>query len=185
MPAHTGHTRAWEKTVAVYRENGKIAACVWNEGCYSGEQVFLFDSRQRAEDRELLREMLRFAKTFGGDVQRGGKLRCADLTVPGWHDTLKKLRRRSIFFRPEISTAPGFSHLTGRNTRSVSRKATPLPTAIPRRTFTFPMFTGPRLPTAAPAGPESTASRRSMNCAPCGITARTWTCACWIPWGVP
>lgn len=64
MPAHTGHTRAWEKTVAVYRENGKIAACVWNEGCYSGEQVFLFDSRQRAEDREEYEVRLPEGYTF-------------------------------------------------------------------------------------------------------------------------
>ena len=60
-PAFTGNYNAWYDTVGVYRENGKVAACAINEGNYDGEVFFLFDSKERGEDKDLLRDMIKFA----------------------------------------------------------------------------------------------------------------------------
>lgn len=53
-PAFTGHYHAFEHTVGVYKEDGKIVAVVMNEGNYDGEVFFLFDSQERGEEKELL-----------------------------------------------------------------------------------------------------------------------------------
>lgn len=89
-PAFTGHYNAWEHTVGVYRLDGKIVSCVINEGNYSGEVFFLFDSKARAQDRELLLEMIKFAKTYNSAVEESNK-RVVKLFVPPWNNILKDL----------------------------------------------------------------------------------------------
>ncbi len=90
-PAYTGHYHAWQHTVGVYRENGNVVACVINEGCYNGEVFFLFDSLNRAKDRELLRDMIKFAKTYASAVKEDKRTRSLNLYVPDWHTTLKEM----------------------------------------------------------------------------------------------
>ncbi len=90
-PAFTGHYHAWYHTVGVYRENGKVAACVINEGNYSGEAFFLFDSKKRAEDKELLRDMIKFAKTHATGLKEDGRTKTLNLYVPAWNNTLKEM----------------------------------------------------------------------------------------------
>ena len=38
---------AWEKTIGCYFENDKLVACTWNEACYDGENMLMFDSKER------------------------------------------------------------------------------------------------------------------------------------------
>lgn len=40
------YENAWEHTIGVVREAGKIIACVWNEGEYDGVQFFLVVKRK-------------------------------------------------------------------------------------------------------------------------------------------
>lgn len=44
-PNFAGIKNAWLHTVGVYRENGKIVACVWNEGTYDGKVFFYLIQR--------------------------------------------------------------------------------------------------------------------------------------------
>ena len=96
-PAFTGHYHAWHHTVGIYRDNGKVAACVINEGHYNGEAFFLFDSKERGEDRELLKEMIRFAKTHASRVEADGRTKALDLYIPAWNTVLKELILESGF----------------------------------------------------------------------------------------
>lgn len=90
-PAFTGHYHAWNHTVGVYRENEKIVACVINEGNYNGEVFFLFDSRERGEDSELLIEMIKFAKTNVAGIKEDRRTRYVNLFVPEWNKVLKEM----------------------------------------------------------------------------------------------
>ena len=96
-PAHTGHYRAWYHTVGVYRENGKLVACVINEGNYNGEAFFLFDTKERGEDRELLKEMIKFAKTHVANVKEDRRTKSLNLSVPMWNTVLKEMVLQSGF----------------------------------------------------------------------------------------
>lgn len=63
---------AWEHTVAVIREAGKVVACVWNEGEYDGSVFFLYDKQERAEDLDLMEMMMKFAKTYAAGLKEDG-----------------------------------------------------------------------------------------------------------------
>lgn len=96
-PAFTGHYHAWCHTVGIYRENGKVVACVINEGNYNGEAFFLFDSKERGEERELLGEMIKFAKTHLTKVEEDRRTKSLNLYVPTWNTTLKEMVMQSGF----------------------------------------------------------------------------------------
>ncbi len=100
-PAFTGHNHAWYHTVGVFRENKKVVACVINEGNYSGEAFFLFDSKERGEDKELLREMIKFSKTHIADVKEDQRTRYLSISVPNWNATLKEMVAQSGFHEKE------------------------------------------------------------------------------------
>ncbi len=96
-PAHTGHYHALYHTVGVYRENGKVVACVINEGNYNGEAFFLFDSKERGEDRKLLKEMIRYAKTHAATIKEDRRTKSLNLYVPTWNTVLKEMVLQSGF----------------------------------------------------------------------------------------
>lgn len=101
-PAFTGHAHAWYHSVGVYRENGKVAACVINYGTCSGDAFFLFDSKKRGEDRELLREMIRFAKTHAAETKEDLRTKILNLYIPAWNTTLKEMVLQSGFYETEM-----------------------------------------------------------------------------------
>lgn len=84
------YENAWEHTIGVVREAGKIIACVWNEGEYDGVQFFLVDKKERYEDNELLEIMLKFAKTYGAGLKEDGRTRIVNLFIPSWNKKLAK-----------------------------------------------------------------------------------------------
>ncbi len=96
-PDFTGQYHAQHHTVGVYRENGAIVACVINEGNFDGEVFFLFDTQKRATDRELLREMIRYAKTNVSGIKEDGITRQLDIFVPEWNTVLKEMLLESGF----------------------------------------------------------------------------------------
>lgn len=89
-PFFTGNKHAWEHTTGVYRLDGTVVAAVWNEGTYSGDTYFLFDNKERAEDAELLEDMLKFSKTFAAGLKEDRRTRTVSIFVPEWHDSLRK-----------------------------------------------------------------------------------------------
>ena len=101
-PAFTRHFHAWSHTVGVYRENRKVVACVINEGIYDGEVFFLFDSEERSEDIELLKEMIKFAKTNVTGLKEDRRTRYVNLFVPDWNKVLKEMVVQSGFHKEEF-----------------------------------------------------------------------------------
>lgn len=89
-PKFTGNKNAWIHTVGLYRENNKIVACVWNEGNYDGEVFFLFDSKERGSDIELLQDMVKFAKTNSAGLKEDKRTRFVNLFIPSWNECLRK-----------------------------------------------------------------------------------------------
>ena len=101
-PAHTGYYGAWYSTVGVYRESGKIVACVINEGNYDGSAFFLFDSKERGQEVELLKDMIKFAKTYVAAVKDDRRTRYVNIYVPTWNTTLKQMAFNSGFCKEEL-----------------------------------------------------------------------------------
>ncbi len=96
-PEFTGHFHAWEHTVGVYRLDGEIVACVINEGNYNGEAFFLFDTKERAQENELLEAMIKFARTHNCAVSDDRKKRIIRLFVPEWNKVLHEKFVKSGF----------------------------------------------------------------------------------------
>lgn len=100
-PAHTGHYHALYHTVGVYRENGIIVACVINEGNYRGEAFFLFDTKERGGDKELLKDMIKFAKTHASAIKEDRRTKYLNLYVPVWNTVLKEMVMEAGFKKDE------------------------------------------------------------------------------------
>lgn len=91
-PKFLRYSNYWERTVGIYKENGKIVACAINEGNDEGTVFFLFDTKERACDTELLSEMIFFAKTTMSCVNDKEKIkREVSLLIPEWNTNLKEL----------------------------------------------------------------------------------------------
>ena len=91
-PKFLRYQNFWERTVGVYRENGKIVACAINQGNDDGTVFFLFDSKERAGEQDLLSEMIFFAKTTMSCVKDKDNIRRqVSLLIPKWNKTLEKI----------------------------------------------------------------------------------------------
>lgn len=96
-PAFTGNHNAWKHTVGVFREQEKIIACVINEGNYDGDVFFLFDTQSRGQDRSLIKDMIRFAKTYAAGIKENRRTRHACVYVPQWNTVLAEMLLASNF----------------------------------------------------------------------------------------
>lgn len=130
--AFTGNYHGWEHTVGVYKEYGKVVACVINEGSYDGEAFFLFDSKERAEDRVLLKEMIKHAKTYAVGSAENRRTKYVTIYVPEWNNVLKEMVeqcgfreeewREAIYILPfdkdnfEVKLPEGYSFADGNKT---------------------------------------------------------------------
>lgn len=100
-PEFTGIFRAWERTAGVFRDNGKIAACAISEANEESNVFFLFDSKQRAQEPELLKEMIFFAKTTMSSVLESKTTLYTELRVPTWNKVLTELAKACGFQETE------------------------------------------------------------------------------------
>lgn len=100
-PAFTGFYKAWTHTVGVFLEHETIVACVINEGKYDGEQFFLFNSKERAQDKALIAEMIRHAKTYGAGIEQNRKTRTAKIYVPDWNNALAEMLQLNGFTKTD------------------------------------------------------------------------------------
>lgn len=95
-PKFLGFKSAWKQTVGIYREDEKIVACVWNEGCHDGNVYFLFDTKKRAKEKSLLKDMIRFSKMYVAKIEKNGK-RVVNLYIPRWNHSLLELALEQKF----------------------------------------------------------------------------------------
>jgi len=100
-PSFLGFRNAWTNTVGVFRENNRVVACVINEGNYGGDVFFLYESQERGQDRELLQEMIRFAKTYAAGIEKNHKTRFVDIASARWNTVLVDLLLEKGFKQEE------------------------------------------------------------------------------------
>ncbi len=98
-PKFLGFPDAWERTVGVFRENDRIAACAVNEGNDEGDVFFLFDSPDRAQDASLLTQMLFFSQTFMSCVESNSNKRFVRVFIPEEYPLLRELAEKRGFLR--------------------------------------------------------------------------------------
>lgn len=94
-PAFCQLERVWERTVGIYRDGKKIVSCVINEANGDSNAFFLFDSQERAKEKELLQEMIHFARCHVSDAvpteDHGGVVKKLALYIPKWNTVLRDL----------------------------------------------------------------------------------------------
>ncbi len=96
-PYFCGMHRVWEKTCGLWFEDDKLVSCAINEANDDGPAFFLFENQKRAEDSELVNEMIFFAKTTMSTVADDFVKRSIVLSIPTWNTTLKSLAEKSGF----------------------------------------------------------------------------------------
>jgi len=92
----------WERTVGVYFFDETIIACAINEGNDEGAVFFLFREKKLAEDKELLKDMIHFAKTTMSCVEDNNHIqRFVRIFVPKWNVTLTQMILEEGFVKEE------------------------------------------------------------------------------------
>lgn len=81
-PYFTGIQRTMERGSGIFRQNGKIIAAAVNEVNAAGDAFFIFDSKERSQDKELIEHMIFFAQTGMSHKEQNGKSRYVNLRVP-------------------------------------------------------------------------------------------------------
>lgn len=101
-PSFLRYSNVWERTVGVYFLDNTIVACAMNEGNDDGTVFFLFREKKFAQDKELLNDMIHFAKTTMSCVEDKNKIkRFVRILIPEWNVTLSKLILEEGFVKEE------------------------------------------------------------------------------------
>lgn len=96
-PEFTGMHRVWERTCGLWFEGDNLVACAINEANDEGEAFFIFDSKARAQETELLEKMVFFAKTTMSTVADDFVTRSVKLHIPHWNANLRNIAIKSGF----------------------------------------------------------------------------------------
>lgn len=102
-PEFTGVPRALERGAGVFRKDGRIVGCAISEVSAGGDAFFLFDSKERAQDEELIEQMIFFAQTGMSQVEANGTTRFVKLRVPAWNTVLLKKAENHGFNKEDWS----------------------------------------------------------------------------------
>lgn len=58
---------------------------------------FLFDSKERAQERDLLKEMIKYAKTHGTGIKADRRTRYVSVYAPRWNKVLIEMLNEAKF----------------------------------------------------------------------------------------
>ncbi|RKD31135.1 N-acetyltransferase [Lacrimispora algidixylanolytica] len=101
-PSFLHFSNVWERTVGVYFLDKTIVACAINEANDNGAVFFLFREKRFAEHKELLSDMIYFAKTTMSCVKDKNKIqRFVRILIPQWNVTLSELVLEEGFVKEE------------------------------------------------------------------------------------
>lgn len=101
-PQMHGIHNAWQRSCGIFKLEEQVVACVINEGEDCGDVFFLFDSEARSKEKELIHEMIHFAKMYGSTVdERRGSKRHVTIMVPSWNKVLMECTLQSGFVKEE------------------------------------------------------------------------------------
>lgn len=96
-PKFLGIERTMERGSGIFRLNGRIVSAAVNEVNASGDAFFLFDSKERSQDKELIELMIFFAQTGMSHKEQNGKSRYVNLRVPQWNTVLEECVKKHGF----------------------------------------------------------------------------------------
>ncbi len=165
-PAFTGNHNAWRHTVGVLLEHDIPVACVINEGNYDGEQFFLFKNQAYAQDKHLLSEMIKFAKTYGAASTRTGAPAAPPFRFPHGTRHWPTCAAPTVSARRRTRTSTSSSPFQKNPFPWRCPPVTPLPTEPKPHPSSCPTATGIRLATVARERRASTARRPLQRCGP-------------------
>lgn len=96
-PDFIGIRNVLERTAGLFYCDGRLVACAIDEAAGGGDCFFLFESKEYAQDEELLRMMLRHACTVMTSVDDDHVTRFVSLRIPQWNTLLLKLALENGF----------------------------------------------------------------------------------------
>lgn len=102
-PNFKGVPRVLERTAGIFRKGGEMVACAINEAASEGDAFFLFESKEAAQDEELIEKMIFFAQTGMSQVEANGTTRFVKLRVPVWNTVLLKMAEARGFCKEDWS----------------------------------------------------------------------------------
>lgn len=91
----------WRHTVGIFEDNGEIASGVISEGNYEGDAFFIFDSQNRALDRELLEQMFAHAETHLSAINNESKEMTLYLRIPKWNKEMTGIALNRGYIKEE------------------------------------------------------------------------------------
>lgn len=100
-PYFCGFFDAWQRTVGVYLLDNVVVASVINEGSDEAQAFFLFREECYTQDRELLADMIQFAKTTMSGVKEDRITRFISVAAPKWNITLMEMLEQAGFVKTE------------------------------------------------------------------------------------
>lgn len=89
-PGYLAVDGCWRTTAGLWEADGAIVACAINENAYQGDAFFVFDSRERAQDAQLVTRMLDHAIHYMARCDESTGERIVELRIP---DTMSGLQR--------------------------------------------------------------------------------------------
>lgn len=92
-PAFVECANSWRHTVGIFEESEEIVSCAISEGNYEGDAFFVFDSRDRAQDRELLARMFAHAETHLSTWDSETRERSLYLRIPKWNEVMQDMAK--------------------------------------------------------------------------------------------
>ncbi len=88
-PAFNQIHLALERTCGVFFEDCRIVSAVMNEGDDCGDAFFLFDSKERSQDKNLIHKMIDFTKKYSSTLEKDDRVkRFSSIMVPDWNNVL-------------------------------------------------------------------------------------------------
>ncbi len=94
LSAWANNKANWEQTTGLWFDKQKLAAAAISIGAWQGDAFFIFDSHDRAEDKELLIKMFHHVEThmscFKGNAPYKDRTRYLKLTIPPYLDRVRE-----------------------------------------------------------------------------------------------
>lgn len=94
-----GIRNVFERTAGLFYRNNRLVACAIDENSAEGDCFFLFESKEYAQDEELLKMMLRHACTVMASVTEDRVTRFVNLRIPQWNKVLTDLAINNGFIK--------------------------------------------------------------------------------------
>ncbi|HOI47296.1 MAG TPA: GNAT family N-acetyltransferase [Bacilli bacterium] len=95
--------QAWNESMGLSFEDNHLVAAVLSEGTYDGDAFLIFDSKERTNDLELIKRMVKFAITHLSSIDEDRVTRTLNIQIPNWNTSLIDVVMSFGFVKTEYS----------------------------------------------------------------------------------